>query len=159
MKHRMTTLIRVLFLGLAGLPLLMAGGALAMEAAPQMIRANALLAVVYKKDPAAGIRFATEVHTYLASARQGEISGTRRSGPRFKRRGGAALQPGDPESEMERQNKQVFDKNPALRKMYFHSPVAYLRMLSRLRQAAAAGAKAAPPCNKAGRRSNPRCRR
>ncbi len=143
MKHRTTALVGVLLLGLVGLPLLTAGGTLAMEAAPQMIRANALLAAVYNKDPAAGIRFANEVHTYLASARQGKILKDRSSGPRFKRRGGAALQPGDPESEMERQNKQVFEENPALRKMYFHSPVAYLRMLSRLRQAAAAGSKAA----------------
>ncbi len=143
MKHRTTALVGVLLLGLVGLPLLMAGGTLAMEQASQMIRANALLAVVYKKDPAAGIRFANEVHAFLASASQGELSTTRPPGPRFKRRGGAALQPGDPESEMERQNRRVFEENPALRKMYFHSPVAYLRMLSRLRQAAAAGAKAA----------------
>ena len=143
MKHRMGALIRVLLLGLIAGPILMMGGALAMEAAPQMIRANALLAVVYRHDPAAGIRFATEVHTYLTSARQGKILSTRPPGPRFKRRGGAALQPGDPESEMERQNKQVFEKNPALRKMYFHSPVAYLRMLKRLRQAAGAGGAAA----------------
>ena len=143
MKRRTITIIRVLLLGLVGLPLLMAVGPLAMEQASQMIRANALLAVVYNKDPAAGIRFANEVHAYLASARQGDISKTRAPGPRFKRRGGAALQPGDPESEMERQNREVLEDNPALRKMYFHSPVAYLRMLKRLRQAAGAGAKAA----------------
>ncbi len=143
MKHRMTSLIGFLLLVLAGLPLLAAGGALAMEQAPQLIRTNVLLAVVYKKDHAVGLRFATEVHTYLASARQGKLSKSGAVGPRFRRRGGAALQPGDPESEMERQNRRVFEENPALHKMYFHSPVAYLRMLKRLREAAGAGAKAA----------------
>ena len=133
----------LLLLGFAAMVLSLAPGSFAKEPTSQMVRANALLGAVYKKDPAAGMRFASEVHTFLASAEQGGAAKAATAGPRFKRRGGATVEPGDPESEMERQNKQVFEENPALRKMYFHSPVAYLRMLSRLRQAAAAGSKAA----------------
>ena len=143
MKKPMNLYRGVFLLGLVAIALSFAHASSAMETAPEMVRANALLAAVHKKDPAAGIRFANEVHTYLASARQGELSKGGTAGPRFKRRGGATVEPGDPESEMERQNKQVFEENPALRKMYFHSPVAYLRMLKRLRQATAAGSKAA----------------
>ncbi|MDX1485327.1 MAG: hypothetical protein R3229_12690 [Alphaproteobacteria bacterium] len=119
---------------------LMTPVAAAMERAEDMIRANALLAAVHERSPAAAQQFAREINGFLAAARQGESVDKE---PRFRRRGGEGIQPGDPESEMERQNREVLERNPALRRMFFHSPVAYLRMLKRLRQATAAGSKAA----------------
>lgn len=143
MKKLLRARLAVLLFGFLALTLSGAREPLAMDSATQMIRTNALLLAVYDKNPAAGMQFAKEVETFLASAEQGKLPKDGAKGPKFKRRGGAAVQPGDPESEMERQNKRVFEENPALRKMYFHSPVAYLRMLKRLRQAAAAGGQAA----------------
>ncbi len=142
MKIPMNLYRGVFLLGLVAIAMSFAQASYAMESASQMIRANALLGVVYKKDPAAGNRFANEIQIFLDSSRQGEVSKDGAPGPRFRRRGGPGGPGADPESEMERQNKKVFEENPALRKMYFHSPVAYLRMLKRLRQAAGSGSQA-----------------
>lgn len=135
--------LKLCLLAVIGLPVLAAGNALALETAPEIIRANALLGSIYDKNPAEGVRLAHEVRTYLASIERAEPSKGRDSAPTLRRRGGLGITPGDPESEMERQNKKVFEENPALKKMYFHSPLAYLRMLKRIRTAAGTSSQAA----------------
>jgi hypothetical protein len=121
-----------------------AGGALAADTADQLIRANKLLAEVYGKNPQSALRLAEDLRVSLASAEGGRLQRARTTEPRFRRRGGSDARTGEPESEIERQNREVLENNPALRKLLFHSPVAYLRLLKRLRQAAAAaGGKAA----------------
>ncbi len=136
------SVVRLCFLAVIGLSVLVAGNVLALETAPEIIRANALLGSIYDNNPAEGVRLADEVRTYLASIERGEPPKDRGSAPTLRRRGGPGIAPGDPESEMERQNKKVFEENPALRKMYFHSPLAYLRMLKRIREAAGTSSQA-----------------
>jgi hypothetical protein len=119
-------------------------GALANEPAKQLIRSNALLEEVYGKNPQAALHLAEELRVSLVAAENGKLQRARTSEPRFRRRGGSDTQTGQPQSEIERQHREVLETNPALRKLLFHSPVAYLRLLKRIRQAAAgAGGKAA----------------
>ena len=122
--------------------MLVAGNVLALESTPEIIRANALLESIYNKNPTEGVRLANEVRTFLASAERGELSKGRGADPMLRRRGGQGTAPDDPESEMERQNKKVFEENPALKKIYFYSPVAFLRMLKRIRTAAGQSSEA-----------------
>lgn len=123
---------------------LVAGGAFAADTVNQLVRSNKLLAEVYGKNPQAALRLAEELRVSLAAAESGKLRRARTTERRFRRRGGSDTRTGEPQSEIERQNREVLENNPALRKLLFHSPVAYLRMLKRIRQAAAAaGGKAA----------------
>ena len=143
MKFGETFCLKIVFTALFALTLLPGVSASALEDAPAIIHDNALLKAVYEKEAATGLWFAGEIRALLVAARRGKGPNSGGVSLRFRGGGAATVQPGDPESEMERQNRTVFEENPALREIYFHSPVAYLRMLKRLRQAAAGGATAA----------------
>jgi hypothetical protein len=122
---------------IAGALALMVGHAVSAKtgSVTQMIETNALLSIIFKQDPQKAVRLASEVERSLAVARQG---GPEVGGPQLRFRGGVGSrdQAATQDSEIISRNRKDFDENPVLREIYSRSPLASLRMLKRLRDAA-----------------------
>ena len=114
-----------------------AGEAVAAEQGwvPPMIQRNALLNTIYKHDPQQAVRLAIEAERSLALA---ATDGASAAKPKPRYRGGAETpDPGAArDGGITDGNRKAFDENPVLREIYSRSPLAALRMLKRLREAA-----------------------
>lgn len=125
------------FTVIAGAFALASGAAVAAEQGwvPPMIQQNALLNTIYKQDPQQAVRLAIEAERTLALATP---DGPGAGKPEPRTRGG--LDGPDPGSTRDggitEGNRKAFDENPVLREIYSRSPLAALRMLKRLREAA-----------------------
>jgi hypothetical protein len=111
------------------------------RAVPPVVRDNALLKEIYRHNPAQALSLAAEVENELSSARVGNQNRQNAGSTRLKFRGEIPEDRPGLEDDAFRKNRKDFDENPLLRKMYFHSPLASLRMLKRLREAAGKGTK------------------
>ena len=102
---------------------------------PQLIHDNKLLKVIYQKDPQTAVNLATEIESYLAAAKDRQLAKGRKVPELNFRDSDATPAPGQDDDIIKR-NKKAFEENPVLRNIYFHSPVASLRLLERFRDAA-----------------------
>ena len=107
---------------------------------PQLIQDNKLLKVIYQKDPQTAVNLATEIESYLAAAkdRQPAKGGPEKGGklPELNFRDSDTTPVPGRDDDIIKRNKKAFEENPVLRNIYFHSPVASLRLLARFRDAA-----------------------
>lgn len=101
-----------------------------------IIANNALLDQINRADPATARRFASEIERQIASlANDGKVHG-QNDAPELRFRGTLTRPDGAPDEDILRTNREDFDANPALKRLYQYSPLASLRMLTRLREAA-----------------------
>lgn len=115
-----------------------AGSAVATDrilSVAQTISANALLKDIHRRDPQQAFELALEAQETLAAAERSDADAQK---PAFRLRDGQEASPqASPEDQESRQkNSEDFDNNPILRDIYGRSPVASLRLLKRLREAA-----------------------
>ena len=114
--------------------------AVAKGPVPQLIHDNKLLKVIYQKDPQTAVNLATEIEIYLAAAkdRQPAKGGPEKGGklPELNFRDSDTTPVPGRDDDIIKRNKKAFEENPVLRNIYFHSPVASLRLLERFRDAA-----------------------
>lgn len=103
-------------------------------AAAQIISANELLRDIHRQDPQRAFDFALEAQEILAAA-DGE-TGARNPQLRFLDTHPSMPEATSDASEIKQKIQKDFDKNPILREIYSRSPMASLRMLKRLREAA-----------------------
>ncbi len=108
---------------------------------PKIIFDNALLNTIYQKDPQEALGLAAEIDSYLAAtakdkqpAKGGPAKGDKVPELNFRDSEGTPV-PGRDDDIIKR-NKKAFEENPVLRNIYFRSPVASLRLLRRVREAA-----------------------
>lgn len=109
-----------------------AGPTTDIRAASQIIHSNALLKSIFEIDPKRATALAAEARRILSDASKGNEIGR---APSLKYRGGPQADPPSTEGEILSKNRKDFKENPILREIYFHSPLASLRMLKRLREA------------------------
>lgn len=102
---------------------------------PPVVRGNALLAAIHRADPAKALDFAREIESQIAAFLATERD-TEAGGPRLRYRGPAGRSKLRDQDDILQRNRKDFDDNPALKRLYQHSPLASLRMLKRLREAA-----------------------
>ena len=113
------------------------GGARAgnTAAAPAMIGKNALLHTIYRSDPGAALGLASEIEHQIAALGDSAKGGDD-AAPRLRFRGPQSDKPIGDEEKILQDNRKDYQANPALKRLYQHSPLASLRMLKRLREAA-----------------------
>lgn len=106
---------------------------------PPTIQQNALLSRIYTQDPQKAVRLAIEAERTLALATP-EGRGNKSAQPRTR---GDRMSPDRGGSrgigingDITGENRKALEQNPVLREIYFRSPLAALRMLKRLREAA-----------------------
>jgi len=100
----------------------------------QMIESNALLRTIYKGDPKKATELASEARRLLS---QYERNRTTANDLELNFRGThGADEKAEKDGEILARNRKDFDENPILREIYARSPLASLRMLKRLREAA-----------------------
>ena len=102
---------------------------------PSIIANNALLNKIYHSDPNTARRYAIEIeHQIDFSTDRGKARGGKGSELRFR---GPLTRPDEStDKDILRTNRKDLDANPALKRLYQHSPLASLRMLTRLRETA-----------------------
>lgn len=98
--------------------------------ATEIISANALLRQIHENNPTQAVALASEARRLLTI---GEGKRGRRPDIQLEFRGAPADPPTD---QIIRDHRKDFDENPILREIYSRSPLASLRMLKRLREAA-----------------------
>lgn len=107
----------------------------AATAAPAMIGNNALLHTIYRDDPGSALGLASEIERQIAAFGNSH-AGNDGAAPRLRFRGPRSDKPVGDEDEILKDNRKDYQANPALKRLYQHSPLASLRMLKRLREAA-----------------------
>ncbi len=106
----------------------------AATAAPAMIGKNALLQAIYRDDPGSALGLASEIERQITAFSDGH--GDSGAAPRLRFRGPRSNRPVGDEEEILKDNRKDYQANPALKRLYQLSPLASLRMLKRLREAA-----------------------
>jgi hypothetical protein len=101
-----------------------------------LVNDNRLLSAIHRIDPQRARAFASEIVDKISLLDRRRRQGVNAVNTPLQRREPGITRPPRPNAELDERTRRDLKENPILRNLYSRSPLASLRMLERMREAA-----------------------